>query len=58
MITNKGIPAAYLVDADSYEQMKAKLRLLEGIARGEQSITEGNIHSQQQAKRLMAQWLK
>ncbi len=35
LITQHGTPSAYLVDVDSYEKLQAKIKLLEGVARGE-----------------------
>ena len=50
--------AAYLVEAKSYEAMQKRLQLLEGLARGEQAITEGKMISHSRAKKRMARWLK
>ena len=58
LITQHGIPSAYLVDVDSYEKLQSKLRLLEGIARGEKAIEDGRTLSHKQAKVKMARWLK
>ena len=35
LITQHGLPAAYLVDVATYETGQRRMRLLEGIARGE-----------------------
>ncbi len=41
LITQHGLPTAYLVDVDSYESLKGRVKLLEGIARGERAIEDG-----------------
>ena len=58
LITQHGLPSAYLVDVDSYEKLQAKMKLLEGIARGERAVDEGRTVSNAQAKAKMARWLK
>ena len=58
LITQHGQPSAYLVDVESYEQLQAKMKLLEGIARGERAVDEGRTVSNAQAKQKMARWLK
>lgn len=58
LITQHGLPSAYLVDVESYELMQQRMTLLEGIARGEQAIAEGRVVSHAQAKRRLARWLK
>jgi prevent-host-death family protein len=58
LITHQGLPSAYLVDVDTYESLQQRLRLLEGIARGEKAVEEGRTVSHAQAKRRMARWLK
>ena len=58
LITQHGLPSAYLVDVDSYEKLQAKVRLLEGIARGERALEEGRTLTHAQAKSKMARWLK
>lgn len=58
LITEHGKPSAYLVDVDDYEFMQQRLAILEGIARGEQALSEGRVHSHDDAKAKMAQWLK
>ena len=58
LITQYGLPSAYLVDVDSYEKLQAKMKLLEGIARGERAVDEGHTISNEQAKAKMARWLK
>lgn len=58
LITQHGLPSAYLIDVDSYERLQARMKLLEGIARGEHAVDEGRTVSNDQAKAKMARWLK
>jgi len=58
LITQHGSPSAYLVDVDSYEKLQARVKLLEGIARGERAVDDGRTLSNKQAKTKMARWLK
>jgi len=58
LITQHGIPTAYLVDVVTFEALQHRLRLLEGIARGERAIQDGRISSHAQAKRRLKRWLK
>jgi len=58
LITQHGLPSAYLVDVESYELMQQRMSLLEGIARGEQAVAEGRVASHEQAKDRLARWLK
>lgn len=57
LITQHGLPAAYLVDVNMFEEMKSRLALLEGIARGEKAILEERVVSHEEAKQRMARWL-
>lgn len=57
LITEHGRPAAYLVDVRSFEEQQARLKILEGIARGERAVQEGRIVTHAQAKRLLKRWL-
>jgi prevent-host-death family protein len=57
LITQHGLPAAYLIDVQTYEVMQNRLTLLEGIARGEKAILEKRVLSQEEAKLRMARWL-
>lgn len=50
--------SAYLVEAKSYEAMQKRLRLLEGLARGEKAIANGRVISHSRAKKRLARWLK
>jgi len=58
LITQHGLPSAYLVDVDSFESLKRRLKLLEGIARGERAIEDGRTLSHEEAKSRMSRWLK
>ncbi len=57
LITQHGLPAAYLVDVETYDKLKHRLAILEGIARGERAIEEGRVISQREARKRMARWL-
>jgi prevent-host-death family protein len=57
LITQHGLPAAYLVDVNMFEAMESRLSLLEGIARGEKAILENRVLSHKDAKQRMARWL-
>lgn len=57
LITQHGLPAAYLVDVATYESMEARVRLLEGIAKGEKAIFEERLISHPDAKARMSRWL-
>ena len=58
LITQHGVPSAYLVDVDSFDKLKARVGVLEGIARGERAVQEGRVASHAKAKSQMARWLK
>ena len=58
LITEHGKPSAYLVDVDDYEFMQQRMAILEGVARGEQAIRNGDVFSNQEAKEKMSKWLK
>jgi prevent-host-death family protein len=58
LITQHGLPSAYLVDVESYDLLLKRMRLLEGIARGEKAVEEGRTLSHAQAKQRFARWLK
>lgn len=58
LITQHGQPSAYLVDVESFELMQRRMKLLEGIARGEKAIEEGRAVSHAQAKQRLSRWLK
>ena len=58
LITEHGQPSAYLIDVDDYEMMQNRLKILEGIARGETAIRDGRVVNHPQAKKRMGRWLK
>jgi prevent-host-death family protein len=58
LITEHGQPSAYLLDVNDYEFMLSRMKILEGIAKGEQSIRENRTFSQSQAKEKLKKWLK
>ena len=58
LITQHGLPSAYLVDVESFQLMQQRMTVLEGIARGEQAIAEGRVTTHAQAKKRLARWLK
>lgn len=57
LITQHGLPAAYLVDVATFELMESRIQLLEGIAKGEKAIFEGRVVSHKEAKKRMTRWL-
>ncbi len=58
LITQHGVPSAYLLDVETYQLMQQRMDVLEGIARGEQAIAEGRVVSQEQARTRLGRWLK
>lgn len=58
LITEHGKPSAYLVDVEHFEEIQRKLKLLEGLARGEKAILEGRVVPHEKARERMARWLK
>jgi len=58
LITEHGQPSAYLLDVEDYEYMQNRMKILEGIARGEKAILEGRIYSESEAEERMKKWLK
>jgi prevent-host-death family protein len=58
LITQHGLPSAYLVDVATYEALQRRMALLEGIARGERAIEEGRAVSHAGARRRMSRWMK
>jgi prevent-host-death family protein len=57
LITQHGKPAAYLVDVESYDAQQGRVRILEGIARGEQAVQDGRLLTHDQARKRMKRWL-
>jgi prevent-host-death family protein len=58
LITERGLPAAYLVDARSFEAMQSRMKILEGLARGEMDLRAGRVLTQKQVEKKMSKWLK
>jgi prevent-host-death family protein len=58
LITQHGLPSAYLVDVASFDLLQERMALLEGIARGEMAMAEGRTLSHAQAKTRMTRWLR
>lgn len=58
LITQHGLPSAYLVDVETYQLQQERMAILEGIARGEMAIAEGRTLNQAQAEKRLARWLK
>lgn len=58
LITEHGKPSAYLVDVDSFESLLSRLKLLEGLARGEKAILEDRVVTHDEAQKKMSRWLK
>ncbi len=58
LITEHGLPSAYLIDVADYEMMQQRMQILEGIAKGENAIREGKTFSQSEAREKMKKWLK
>lgn len=57
LITQHGLPAAYLIDVRMCEGLQSRLSVLEGIACGEKAILEKRVISRKEAKQRMARWL-
>ena len=58
LITEHGRPSAYLVDVDTFDLLQDRIKILEGIARGEKAIRDGRTLTHSQAKERMEKWLK
>jgi len=58
LITQHGLPSAYLVDVESFDRLQARMNILEGIARGERAVEEGRTLTHDEAKAKMSRWLK
>ena len=43
LITQHGLPSAYLLDVETFQLMQQRMAILEGIARGEQAVAEGRV---------------
>ena len=58
LITQHGLPSAYLLDVETFEIMEQRMTILEGIARGEQAVAEGRVASHAQARKRLGRWLR
>lgn len=58
LITQHGLPTAYLVDVESYDRLLERMKLLEGIARGEKAVEEGRTMTHSEARQRLSRWLK
>ena len=58
LITQHGLPSAYLIDVESYQRQQQRVAILEGIARGEMAVADGRVVSTEEAKARLGRWLK
>lgn len=58
LITQHGLPSAYLVNVETFELMQQRMAVPEGIARGEQAVAEGRVATHAQVRKRLARWLK
>jgi prevent-host-death family protein len=58
LITQHGVPTAYLVDVATFEAWQTRMHVLEGIARGERAIQDGRTSTHAEAKRRLKRWLE
>jgi len=58
LITQHGVPSAYLIDVASYDALRRRVAVLEGIARGERAVEQGRVVTHAKARTRMARWLK
>ena len=58
LITEHGRPSAYLVDFEDFDRMRDRMKILEGIARGEKAVFEGRVYSESEAEEKLSKWLK
>jgi prevent-host-death family protein len=58
LITQRGLPAAYLVGVKEFESLQYRLQVLEGIALGEKDLREGRVVTHEEAKKRLRKWLK
>ena len=47
-----------LLEAEDPDLERRRQQILEGIERGEKAFREGRTYTHEQAKKLMAKWLK
>ena len=58
LITQHGLPSAYLVDVETFEALQQRMTVLEGIARGEMAVAENRVVPHAEARKRMSRWLK
>jgi len=58
LITQHGLPSAYLVDVETFERLQQRMAVLEGIARGEMAVADGRVVTHAEARTRMGRWLK
>lgn len=58
LITQYGLPAAYLIDVETFTKLQERLAFLEGVAAGEKALLEGRLVPHKKAKKRMERWLK
>ena len=58
LITQHGLPSAYLVDVETYQLQQERMAVLEGLARGEMAVAEGRTLTHSQAEKRLSKWLK
>jgi prevent-host-death family protein len=57
LITQHGLPAAYLVDVETFEALSRRISVLEGIALGEQAVRDGRVSTHEEARARFSKWL-
>lgn len=58
LITQHGLPSAYLVDCETFELQQQRMAILEGIARGEMAVAEGRTLAHADAGARLGRWLR
>jgi prevent-host-death family protein len=58
LITQRGLPKAYLVDVELYQRQQKRMALLEGIVRGETAGADGRLIGHSEAKARLGRWIK
>lgn len=58
LITQRGLPSAYILDVETFELMQQRLAVLEGVARGELAVADDRLVSHDEARERLGRWLK
>ena len=58
VITDRGKPAAILVDVEYFQKENEKMALMEAILDGEKDIQEGHMKALNQLNKELKSWLK